>query len=196
MAESDLDEVEAQPTAWAGLVPQHSYNPELENGANIFQTHFGSLTDEEWLAVLKRSLTEPVIDGVEFPGYPEDALQSRVHGTTGEQSVVEAFDFYTYCRDNTYQTPAAAIGNRLLDFGAGWGRMSRAFMRDFAPPDLYGYEPNLLFCSLARALNPHVCYLTGRQLPPNALPPAWFDVVIGYSVFSHLPESCRTGLAG
>lgn len=168
--------------------PQHGYSRDLQEGVNLFAERFGALGDEEWLEVLKRSLTDPVIEGVEFPGFPQEELQSLIHGGFGEQAVLEAWTFFRFCRDSTYGTAQGATGLRLLDFGSGWGRISRPFMRDFGPADLFGYEPSLLFCSLARALNPHVCFLHGPKMPARSLPPAWFDVVVGYSVFSHLPR--------
>lgn len=168
--------------------PEHGYNPELQAGVNLFASRFGALDDEEWLEVLKRSVSEPVIEGVEFPGFPQEELQSLIHGGFGEQAVLEAWTFFRFCRDNTYRSAEGAAGLRLLDFGSGWGRISRPFMRDFGPADLFAYEPNLLFCSVARALNPHVCFLHGPNLPDRSLPADWFDVVVGYSVFSHLPR--------
>jgi SAM-dependent methyltransferase len=168
--------------------PRHGYNPELRDGVNLFAKRFGDLDDEAWLELLKRSVEEPVIEGVEFPGFPEEELQSLIHGGFGQQAMLEAWTFYRFCRDQTYGSAAGAAGLRLLDFGAGWGRISRPFMRDFGPADLFGYEPNLLFCSIARALNPNACFLHGPNMPDRSLPEAWFDVVVGYSVFSHLPR--------
>ncbi|MQA92898.1 MAG: methyltransferase domain-containing protein, partial [Gemmatimonas sp.] len=177
-----------QPVPLRDLVPQHGYDPQLERGENPFAARFGGLSDEEWLAVLERSLEEPRIEGVEFPGFPETALQQRIHGHSGADSLREAVAFYRFCRDNTYRTPAPEGELRFLDFGAGWGRISRPFMRDFGPSGLYGYEPNLLFCSVARALNPYVCFLHGGRVPSNSLPRGWVDLVVSWSVFSHLPE--------
>jgi SAM-dependent methyltransferase len=176
--------------------PHHGYDRSLETGLNPFATHFGGLNDEEWLAVIQRSIAEPVIDGVEFPGFADDELQSQIHGLSREQALLEASQFYRYCRDATYVDAANATDKRMLDFGAGWGRISRMFMREFDASRLYGYEPNQLFCAVARSLNPYVCFLHGGRMPLQSLPPAWFDLVVGYSVFSHLPEhSARAWLA-
>jgi SAM-dependent methyltransferase len=167
--------------------PDHAYDRSLETGLNPFATHFGDLSDQEWLEVLQRSISEPVIDGIEFPGFPDDELQTLIHGHSREQALLDAWQFYCYSRDSTYRAAANVRDKRLLDFGAGWGRIARMFMRDFDSANLYGYEPNQLFCTIARALNPYACFLHGPRLPSRSLPPAWFDLVVGYSVFSHLP---------
>lgn len=186
----------SQGTPILDRTPKHDYDRSLEAGLNPFATHFGGLSDEEWLDVMQRSITEPVIDGVEFPGFPDDDLQALIHGLQGEQAMLEAWQFYRYCRGATYGTAANARGRRLLDFGSGWGRISRLFMREFDAASAYGYEPNQLFCTVARALNPYVCFLHGERLPSQSLPADWFDLVVGYSVFSHLPEdSARAWLA-
>ena len=74
----------------------------------------------------------------------------------------------------------------LLDFGAGWGRTIRPFLRDVEFAGLFGFEPDFLFCTLARALNPYAAFLTGGTTPAGELPGGFFDVVFSWSVFSHL----------
>jgi SAM-dependent methyltransferase len=169
--------------------PDHGYDRSLESGANPFARRFGELGDEAWLGVLQRSISESTIDGVEFPGFPGEELQRLIHGSAGADGIVEAWQFYRYCRDCTFGADRGTDGLRLLDFGAGWGRISRLFMREFDSAHLFAYEPNQLFCTIARTLNPYVSFLRGGMLPSRSLPRDWFDVVVGYSVFSHLPES-------
>jgi SAM-dependent methyltransferase len=150
--------------------------------ANPFE-QFRALSTEEWIALLKRSLTEREIDGVEFPGTPDEDLQLRIHGISGTDGVEQAGRFYALCRK--YYEP----GGHFLDFGPGWGRITWAFMRDFPLGGLFGYEPNAEFCLTARRLNPYSCFIHGPYWPARSLPSEFFDVVVSYSVFSHLPEA-------
>ena len=183
-----------EPKPLTELAPRHSYNQVLSQGENLFMSHFGELSEEEWLEVLKRSISEPVIDGVLFPGFPEDELQSGIHGSSGADGLHGAFEFYSYVREKTYGE--SGTGMRFLDFAAGWGRISRFFMRDFELEDLWAYEPDRLFCTVARSINPYVCFMTGPRTPDNTLPPGFFDIVVGYSIFSHLSrESAGAWLA-
>ena len=59
---------------------------------------FGQLTDDEWLALLVRSVTEPVIDGIRMPGFPDDMLQRNTVGSAGEQALREAFTFISFVK--------------------------------------------------------------------------------------------------
>src|SRR5690606_24492665 len=77
---------------------------------------------------------------------------------------------------------------RLLDFGTGWGRMLRPFMRDLPLDNIYGYESLSWFAQTARSLNPYVATIGGPATPPIPFATASFDLVTSWSVFSHLPE--------
>ena len=156
------------------------------DGRNVFRERFGALSDEDWCRLLARSVTEPVIAGVQFPAFPDDDMQRHIHGSFGANAVAEASDFFRFVKANTYRTAPAALGKRILDFGAGWGRTIRPFMRDFEFADLYGFEPDFLFCTLARSLNPYVAFLSDAATPTGRLPGHFFDLACSWSVFSHL----------
>jgi hypothetical protein len=189
---------EATPLSSGGLfvsdeyVPRVNYNFVPSDGRNLFRGKFGHLSDDEWCQLLVRSIDEPVIDDVRFPQFPDDELQNRVHGNHGAISVKESASFFKFVKHHTYGTAANAAGKRLLDFGAGWGRTIRPFMRDFELRNLYGFEPDFLFCALARTLNPYVTFLPGTFVPAGNIPEQFFDLMTSYSIFSHLSPSSAT----
>jgi SAM-dependent methyltransferase len=166
--------------------PPIRYDETRLNHANIFREKFGHLTDAEWFEILKRSVHESVIEDVDFPRFPDPDLQSLIHGNASEQAIEEAFRFYRFIRSRLEPHLKLGAGARLLDFGCGWGRMLRPFMRHYDLADIYGYEPSRMFCTIAREMNPYVCFLTGEYLPNRRIPRHAFDLIIGYSVFSHL----------
>jgi SAM-dependent methyltransferase len=170
-------------------IPQVNYAFAPRDGHNIFAEKFRSLSDDDWCQLLVRSITEPIIDEVQFPGFPEDELQNRIHGNYGATAIAEAAKFFKFVKGNTYKTSANSTGKRLLDFGCGWGRTIRPFMRDFEFADLYGFEPNFLYCALARTLNPYVAFLAGKFVPTGTLPPQFFNLTFGWSIFSHLSHN-------
>lgn len=170
-------------------VPPISYDFVPRDGRNLFREKFGHLTDLEWSRLLVRSIDEPVIEDVQFPAFPDEELQNHMHGGSGTGALVEASDFFRFVKENTYQTPANAAGKRLLDFGSGWGRIVRPFMRDFEFSNLYGFEPDFLFCALARTLNPYVTFFSGTFVPTGNLPEQFFHLVASWSVFSHLSQT-------
>ncbi len=56
-------------------VPLITYNLAPPDGHNVFRERFGALSDESWCLLLARSVAEPVIDGVQFPAFPNEDLQ-------------------------------------------------------------------------------------------------------------------------
>jgi SAM-dependent methyltransferase len=162
--------------------------PALDSSANIFRDRFGGLSDQAWVEVLIRSMREPIIEGIPFPGFPETQVQERMHGQSGAATLGEARDFYGFIKSRPELRKKLHPSANFLDFGAGWGRMARVFMRDFDLCNIYGFEPNRAYCALARSLNPYVCFLNGDFTPDGTLPPNRFDLVVGWSVFSHLSE--------
>jgi tetratricopeptide (TPR) repeat protein/MoaA/NifB/PqqE/SkfB family radical SAM enzyme len=169
------------------IIPQPELPPGLDS-PNVFRDKFGDLRDDDWLDILIRALATPVIDGVQFPQYPDAELQNRIHGYADRHAMQEAFDFYQFIKSREYLRGKLGSGSYFLDFAAGWGRMSRPFLRDFDLDKIFAYEPNRAFCVIARTLNPYICFLNGDFFPDNTLPQNRFDLVIGYSIFTHLSE--------
>ena len=173
-------------------IPQINYQFAPRDGHNVFREKFGHLSDDDWAKLLARSISEPVIDGVQFPAFPEEELQNRVHGHSGAHSIAEADGFFKFIKMHTYGSPTNAVGRRILDFGSGWGRILRLFMRDFDFVNIYGFEPDFLLCALARSLNPYVTFFSGDFKPTGGLPERFFDLMVGWSIFSHLSPSSAT----
>ena len=159
--------------------------------ADVFVRKYASLSDEAWKAKLLESAEKPELDDLQFPRYPDQETQRRIHGgQTLQGSIDGAFGFYQFIKG---QVPAEELRNpefRLLDYGAGWGRQNRAFLRDLPFNNIYGYEPNVGLCVMARKLNPYVNFINGGYMPDGVLPARHFDLAIGYSIFSHLSEVC------
>lgn len=153
-----------------------------------FVEAYGGLDDSAWEQKCLEALDEPRQDGIAFPRVPPAAMQERVHGHSGAPALREAFDF---CRLVTAFAAKLNMpigrGTRLLDFGAGWGRIVRPFMARVELRNLYCYEPNPLFAQVARALNPYVSTVSGDYEPPTVFGDERFDVIVAWSVFTHLP---------
>lgn len=167
--------------------PRITYSKDLAN-ANVFRERFSSLSDEEWQALWVSTETGTNIADLEFPTVPEQELQLQIHGSpTWEVSMREAFDFYRFIKTNV-ELNANGRG-RFLDYGCGWGRMTRPFMRHFDLDRMFGFEPHLLLATIARSLNPYVCVLAGGFTPDDSIPKDWFDLIVGWSIFSHLSRA-------
>ena len=173
-------------------VPKINYDFVPSDGQNMFSKHFGHLSDEQWGEILLGTLENPKFKNINFPLYPETELQNRIHGGSGAHAVAESLSFYHFVKENTYKSYENTTEKRFLDFGCGWGRISRPFMRDFKYSNLFGFEPDFLFCTIARSLNYYMTIFSGDFVPTQALPENYFDVVVGWSIFSHLSEYSAT----
>ncbi len=158
-------------------------------GAEALFRTFRDRSDENWLDILLSSLRVPDIEGVAMPAFPDEALQREIHGHAGEVSLHEAHVFFreikSYC---AYAGRPLAPQRTMLDFGCGWGRMLRLFMKDVEPSNLYGADSTSRFLMEARRCNPSVNFLSCGLVPPMILAPDSLDYVISWSVFSHLDE--------
>jgi SAM-dependent methyltransferase len=150
---------------------------------------FTDLTDEGWLHLLTRSVNEPVIDSVEMPRFPHGSVQRLVGGSADEHTLREVYQFYYYTtRWSTALGRQPHWGSRLLDFGCGWGRCIRFFWKQISPQGLFGVDVSPDLIATCRTLgNPG----TFSRIDPRGYLPfddASFDLLISYSVFTHLPE--------
>ena len=147
-------------------------------------------TDADWITLLKRSVYEPIVNGVEFPRFPHGDVQRRWVGSADEHALNEAFEFYKYVKGY-----AEALGNPLqerskfLDFGCGWGRFTRIFWGDIDESGLHGVDIDPDIISTCKMIGVPGSF--GKIDPTGKLPygDETFDCIIAYSVFSHLPET-------
>ena len=145
--------------------------------------------DDKYLQLMLKSISQPYVNGVKMPGFPKADIQRQFVGSTNERALREGFGFYqrvkTMCR--SWGTPISEE-TRILDFGCGWGRISRFFFKDVAKENFFGVDvdPEMIsFC--ASAMN-YGTYATVQPEPPMAFESSSLDVIFAYSVFSHLAE--------
>lgn len=149
-----------------------------------------TFSNEKWFQMLIKSINNRVVDGVDFPGFPNESIQAQFVGSSNEAALREGFEFY-----KTVKGYSAALGmplnnrsSKLLDFGCGWGRYLRFFLNDIAEENLFGcdIDPTILEGCRENGVKGQL----DRIFPDGKLPypDAFFDCVIAYSVFTHLPE--------
>lgn len=130
-----------------------------------------------------------MVNGVPLPGFPDAKTQEMTTGQSGYQTLCEANYFYEDCIEKFSETKNFSSNERtLLDFGTGWGRILRFFIRDFQPNRLYGVDvyPELL--EICRSTFEFGTFIKSEALPPLSLEDQSIDFITGYSVFSHLSE--------
>lgn len=148
--------------------------------------------DSPWLKTLVRSLASPTISplGELLPPFPDEELQRNTTGLSSEAALRQAHAFYEDVCDAIRQSGLTlGAASKALDFGFGWGRISRVFMHDFRKQNLYGLDVDPFFADITRGLFQSENFDTCSPFPPTAIEDDTFDLVFAYSVFSHLSES-------
>lgn len=131
--------------------------------------------------MLRRSVTDATLG---LPGFPSPDLQRRFIGSDGVASLHEVDKFFQLIGDHVDLSLAAPA----LDFGCGYGRMTRALLNWMRPSDIFAADTD------AYALEQSE--LTGVpgtrfQIEADGRLPCktqQFGLIFAYSVFTHLPE--------
>jgi len=150
---------------------------------------FRDLDDDLWTILLSREYTVyPNIRAL-LPDLPDRALQRRWNGWTGLKLLSEGKAFYARTRAICARHAGPPLGEaKVLDFGCGWGRLTRFFARDVAPGSLFACDPVeeiLAVCERTRV----PATLARCEHIPQRLPfETSFDLVLAFSVFTHLSE--------
>jgi SAM-dependent methyltransferase len=150
---------------------------------------FRELDDDLWTVLLTRGYERyPAIRGL-MPRLPSPELQLRWNGAVGLELLTQGKVFYRRAKAAVARHGRGALGDAaVLDFGCGWGRLTRFFIRDLEPGSLFG-------CDTAESI---LDFCRGSGLPaefalcdprPERLPfDRRFDLILAFSVFTHLSE--------
>jgi SAM-dependent methyltransferase len=144
------------------------------------------IPDHTWYDLQFRPADSLKYYGIPVPGLPPDDVQRRFTARTAHENLKQAFSFYLHVclasRLHEINLP------RILDFGGGWGRIARFFLRD-TKPELISIS-DCLSDSIywLRATNNPCNIIKNEPLPPIAGQHVDFDLIYAFSVFSHLSE--------
>ena len=104
-------------------------------------------------------------------------------GRTNIEAMREVFPFYVLCKKH------ADLSGDILDFGAGWGRVSRVFLNEADPDQIYGVDTNQFILSENIRLGQigHLSLID--ELGRLPFEENKFSLIFAYSVFTHLSQS-------
>jgi hypothetical protein len=126
--------------------------------------------------------------GIHLPSLPPDEVQLGFTARSGRVNLQQAFSFYRYVhavsRLNEVENP------RILDFGGGWGRISRFFLKDTRPELIFIADCMTNAIDWLQKTNNHCRIIKNGPLPPIDGLDEPLDLIYAFSVFSHLSESC------
>jgi SAM-dependent methyltransferase len=151
---------------------------------------FGATNDSLWLWIQTTgSSLIPELAQL-IPRLPDPEVQRRFTGSSGTQTLREAMAFYRLVKELANQhRPDGYDGVRdVVEFGCGWGRMIRFFIKDVEPAHLTGIDclPDVI--EICESTNRWATFDCVAPTPPVNLPDEFADLVYAYSVFSHLSE--------
>jgi 2-polyprenyl-3-methyl-5-hydroxy-6-metoxy-1,4-benzoquinol methylase len=127
--------------------------------------------------------------GQKMPGYPPEELQRNTTGLSSKAALQQAYAFYEDVQDSLRKAgKQLGVSSKVLDFGFGWGRISRVFMKEIPIEGIYGIDVDPDFVALTQSLFGSDQFALCDPFPPAAHPAGEFDLVYAYSVFSHLSE--------
>lgn len=135
------------------------------------------LQDENWSEFLvKNEVTE------------EDT-QKRFTGKSGTSAFEEAIDTVDVFLTESQKMGAFVKSNaKLLDFGCGWGRISKTATKYFEPESITSVDVYSGALDLVRKSDFPFNLVKAETSPPLSLSSGTFDFIFAYSVFSHLKE--------
>jgi SAM-dependent methyltransferase len=124
-----------------------------------------------------------------LPDMPDPALQELWNGASGLTLAAMGAAFYRKLRERFEEHGRVALaGARVLDFGCGWGRLTRFLARDVAPGRLYGCDPAQMILDVCRQTRVPAT-LARSEFVPERLPfEGPLDLAFAFSVFTHLSE--------
>lgn len=132
-----------------------------------------------------------------LPGLPTPEMQRRWTGHSGRDLFNKSCNIIRLLQACSYQTRNKSISGVVVDYGCGWGRLTR-LLSYFSDPDLiYGFDPmqdSLDQCKL------HGVHGNFSKIPsnPKSLPLSSlkFDFSVVYSVFTHTPPIVTSAVLG
>jgi ubiquinone/menaquinone biosynthesis C-methylase UbiE/glycosyltransferase involved in cell wall biosynthesis len=150
---------------------------------------FGPASDDFWYWCLSAGRNYYTWLNDLLPGMPAEEVQLRFTGRSGEATLEQAYGFYQICKRELGRRGSALTPNsRILDFGCGWGRITRFFLKDVEPENLVAVDVLDEAVRLCRDTKLPCQVLKIQPAPPLPFADASFDTIIAYSVFSHLSE--------
>ena len=151
----------------------------------------GQMTDREWFDLLDKSAENKPTDDIELPGFPSEEFQRSTIGNAGPGALVEGQRFYTLIKQYAHRLGVSLDPQEttILDFGCGWGRMTRFFLKDVAAENLHGVDVIPFMIRTCKATISHGNFSVVTAEPPTRFAANSFDIIFAYSVFSHLAEN-------
>ncbi|MEP6527338.1 MAG: class I SAM-dependent methyltransferase [Nocardioidaceae bacterium] len=131
------------------------------------------------------------------PPNPPAAIQIKFVGASYENAYAEAESFVTVCDEFAAKHGRGGFASldRLLDFGSGWGRITRTLLTRTTARQVHAVDVDQQMTALINTTLPGVNAVTIDPDPPTVFGNATIDAVVAFSVFSHLSGAAHEAWA-
>ncbi len=131
------------------------------------------------------------------PPNPPELIQRAFVGAENLQAFAEGASFVRVADQWSIRhgKRSLAAATRVVDFGSGWGRISRCLLAYLPPSRLYAIDVDIEMTALVNSSLPGVNAFTVDPLPPTVLRSEIADTILAFSVFSHLSPEAHTAWA-
>lgn len=144
-----------------------------------------NISDEQWFEMILNPEGSEHVLGFPLPSFPPDSVQRGFTGKAGKDNLKQAFSFYQHIKNNYLRGSNPTI----MDFGSGWGRIARFFLRDTEPKNLYAVDAFSSAVEWMKKTNLSCQIIHSKPLPPiPSINDKKFNLIYAFSVFSHLRE--------
>ena len=127
------------------------------------------------------------VNALDLPKLPPQDIQKIPSNTSGVQAMEQGAAFYRILDSQV----DLEKDTKVLDYGCGWGRMSRFLLRTVYEENIFGVDVEERTVSAAQVAMPKAtfkCMSPGDTLPFDDQS---IDIAFSNSVFSHLSESAH-----
>lgn len=153
---------------------------------------FGGINDDFWYWLFTDGFDNNALINKVLPGLPDEQTQANFTGRTGHLALSEAFAAYKLFKDILAKNYKSINDcSSILDFGCGWGRIIRFFLKDIDESNLWGIDCYKEMIDLCKTQNLRCKLEAIDTMPPTRFAPETFDMIYLYSVFSHLSEAAH-----
>lgn len=131
------------------------------------------------------------------PPNPPESVQAMFVGSSYVAAYAEAASFVRVADQwlDRHRSARLTDAGHVVDFGAGWGRISRLLLAHVQPSALYALDIDVQMTALIGSTLPGVNAITVAPYPPTIIRDGIVDVVLSFSVFSHLSPDAHAAWA-
>jgi len=155
---------------------------------------FSGISDDFWLWLFTDGYRKHSSLRKVLPEMPSEDLQLHLTGSSGDATLKEAFWAYVTFK-GLYEKHIGSITfcNSILDYGCGWGRIIRFFIKDIEPSKIWGCDPIPEMITICKEKNKWCNFANIGTTPPTQFQNNTFELIFSFSVFSHLSEESHKG---